>query len=267
MAVVALALFLSACASQQSGDVCAPQSAAACPVYKAPEDARGACAPACASRGAAPVTAMPVPSGFQPWAEGYDSGMRFVVGDTLKVTLPFYDDEDVTTTVAPDGNIYIGLVGKVHAAGRTPEALQADLEARYGKYLRFPDVGVIPTDFGNRQVYVGGEVSDPGAYPLNGQTGVLEAVFLAGGFEDTAERKNVVLIRRGPNDLPMMRFLDLQSFSRDGTPTENTLLQPFDIVIVPKSRIAKINLFVDQYIEGVIPFNQNFSYVLIGGQR
>ena len=192
--------------------------------------------------------------------------MRFVVGDELRITLPFYDDEDVTTTVAPDGKVYIGLLGGVPAAGRAAPELTRDLERRYAKYLRFPDVGVIPVNLSNREVFVGGEVGNPGALPLRGPTGVLEAVFAAGGFEDTAYMKSVVLIRRGPNDLPMMRFLDLKSFANDGTPTENTLLQPFDIIFVPKSPIAKVNQFVAQYIEGVIPFNQNIQYTVIPGQ-
>ncbi|WP_108658764.1 polysaccharide biosynthesis/export family protein [Acuticoccus kandeliae] len=259
LAVLAVLFVLSACATQPVEAPCAPASGA-CPVYKAPEDARGACAPACAAPATVPTPA--IPSGFQPWAEGYEEALRFVVGDQLQITLPFYDDEDVTTTVAPDGNIYVGLVGKVAAAGRTPDALAADLKSRYARYLRFPEVGVVPTSFGSRQVFVGGEVDKPGAYPLRGPTGALEAVYEAGGIKDTGEPKNVILIRRGPNDLPMMRFLDLNSFAKDGTPTENTLLKPFDIVVVPKSQIARINLFIQQYIEGVVPFNHNFSYVL-----
>lgn len=262
-AVLAMLTVLSACANQP-GEPCPPGgSAAPCPIYKAPDDA--ALAPACGPCGAptAPVEdKFPVPRGFQPWAEGFDDELRFVVGDELRVTLPFYEDEeDVTTAVAPDGNIYIGLLGKVNAINRTPGELEADLERRYSRYLRFPEVGVVPTNFTNRQVFVGGQVKTPGAYALRGPTGVLEAIFEAGGFNDESHQRNVILIRRGPNNLPMMRFLDLRSFATDGTPTENTLLRPFDIVFVPKSPIAKINQFVEQYIENVVPFNHNFTYL------
>ncbi len=263
-AALAVLWLLSGCATPPANP-CPPGTAASpCPVYKTPEEA--ALAPACTPCGATSsqpaFNAFPVPRGFQPWAEGFEGDMRFVVGDELRVTLPFYDDEDVTTSVAPDGKIYVGLIGGVAAAGRSPGDLERDLERRYAEYLRFPDVGIIPMNLSNRQIFVGGEVRNPGALPLRGPTGVLEAVFAAGGFEDTAYMRNVVLIRRGPNDLPMMRFLDLKTFANEGTPTENTLLQPFDIVFVPKSPIAKVNQFVEQYIEGVVPFNQNIQYTI-----
>lgn len=260
-AALALMASLSACASGNAVAPCPPPPPGGCPVYKSPLDGAGAVPCGCQP---APDEAdlFPVPRGFQPWAEGFEDELRFVVGDELQVTLPFYEDEDVTTRVAPDGNIYIPLIGSVQAVNRTPAALEAELEARYTEFLRFPEVGVVPTDFGNRLVFVGGEVDDPGAFVLQGPTGVLEAIFQADGFLNTAYKKNVVLIRRGPNNLPMMRFLDLDAFANEGVPTENTLLRPFDIVFVPKSPIAKINLFVAQYIEGVVPFNQNFSYLL-----
>lgn len=256
---VLLLLFLAGCAAQ-SATSCLPAGAADCPVYKAPED--GASCHPCAVAATAPAP-LALPPGFQPWAEGFDGDMRFVVGDGVKITLPYYPEETTTTTVAPDGNLYIGLLGPVPAAGRTPADLAAELKRRYSRYLRFPDVGVVPTGFESRLVYVGGEVDKPGAYPLKGPTGALEAIFAAGGFRDTANRGEVVLIRRGPNDLPMLRILDLKSFAADGTPSENTLLRPFDIVVVPKSAIAKLNLFISQYVEQVVPFNQNFSYVIL----
>ncbi|WMS43690.1 polysaccharide biosynthesis/export family protein [Acuticoccus sp. MNP-M23] len=218
----------------------------------------------CGVAGASGTAIAPaIPNGFLPWAEGFGGSLRFVIGDEVRITLPFYEEENVTTQVAPDGNIYLELIGAVLANGRTPEALSAELEQKYSEYLRFPQVGVVPTAFASRQVYVGGEVENPGVYPLTGPTGVLEAVFQAGGFEFTAKREHVVLIRRGPDNLPMMRFLDLKAFARDGVPTENTLLEPFDIIFVPRSQIAEVNLFIAQYIEGVIPFNQNFVYTLL----
>ena len=262
IAAIAILFALSACATEGTAPCPAGGAPSPCPIYKSPDDA--ALAPSCSPCGGPIPLAdpFPVPRGFQPWAEGFEGPMRFVVGDQLQINLPFYADENTTTLVAPDGNVYVGLIGSVRAVDRTPGELAAELKQRYSRYLRFPDVGVIPTAFESRQVFIGGEVEEPGALQLVGPTGALEAVFQAGGFTDLAYMKNVVLIRRGPNDLPMMRFLDLKSFANDGTPTENTLLKPFDIIYVPKSPIAKINQFVEQYIEGVVPFNQSFSYVI-----
>lgn len=274
LAALAMPLLMSACASQATAPCIEPQP---CPVYKAPEDAAGVCTPPppCASGPAplapvavVPLGAEPLPPRFQPWAEGHAGDLRFVVGDQIQVTLPFYTEENALTRVAPDGNIYIALIGSVRAVDRTAAELEGELERRYGEFLRFPEVGVVPADLTNRLVFVGGEVGRPGALVLRAPTGVLEAVYEAGGFQNTARQENVILIRRGPNNLPMMKFMNLKSFANDGTPTENTLLQPFDIVVVPKSRIAQINQFVEQYIENAVPFNQSFNYVIydVGAQ-
>lgn len=253
----ALAIALSACASNEGTAPCTATDGS-CPVYKSPLDEPSRPAPTPTQ-----LAATPLPHGFLPWAEGFEGELRFVIGDEMRVTLPFYDDEDVSTTVAPDGNIYLELIGAVAADGRTPASLERELETRYAKYLRFPDVGVVPSAFASRQVFVGGQVKNPGVYPLTGPTGVLEAVFQAGGFLDTSRQNNVALIRRGPNNQPMLRYLDLKAFSSEATPTQNTLLTPFDIVVVPKSNIAKVNQFVEQYINNVVPFSHNFGYNLV----
>lgn len=76
-----------------------------------------------------------------------------------------------------------------------------------------------------------------------------EAIFEAGGFQNTADRSRVVLIRRGPNDLPMLTIFDLTAFAADGTPTGNTILRASDIVVVQTSAVAKLNLCISQHDE------------------
>ena len=59
---------------------------------------------------------------------------------------------------------------------------------------------------------VGGAVKQPGIIPLRGPRGVVEAVIGAGGFEHDARMNEVVLIRRGPGNRPMLRTVDVRSF-------------------------------------------------------
>lgn len=200
--------------------------------------------------------------GFRPWTDAVEYEFRFVIGDELAINLPFYEEETTTTTVAPDGNIYLSLIGPVPAEGRTPGELEADLESRYEKYLRFPTVGVVPKSYGNRQVFVGGEVNRPGALNMPGPMGVMEAVIMAGGLKETAGTRKVALIRRGPEGYPMMRIVDLDEFTSMATAEQNLILQPYDVVFVPRSRIAEVNLWVDQFINKTVPFNRNFSFTI-----
>ena len=44
-------------------------------------------------------------------------------------------------------------------------------------------------------------------------------------------------------------------------------LQPFDVVFVPTSPIARVDRFVDQYIRQVLPAQPSFLYQIGGGSR
>jgi len=128
------------------------------------------------------------------------------------------------------------------------------------------DVPLHPADIlyvpkSNISVYVGGEVLHPGLLPLNGELTVTAAVFQAGGLKETAKSNTVVLVRNSGTGVPIVTPLRLDDVIK-GKP--DTVLEPFDVVFVPKSKIAKVDRFVDQYIRQVLPINvaAGFSYLL-----
>jgi hypothetical protein len=70
----------------------------------------------------------------------------------------------------------------------------------------------------------------------------------------------VIVIRRGAGDAPVVLRVDLKK-ARDGRNlAQDITLAPLDIVYVPRSRIANVNLFVDQYIRKVLPFDWVVGY-------
>lgn len=204
------------------------------------------------------------PTAFAPWtdiAEEY----RFRPGDELDVRLIYNPEISDRVRVAPDGRISLSLIGSVLAEGRTVDQLTADLRTRFAKELRRPEVTVIGRQFESQRIFVGGEVATPGVITVPGRVGVLEAIMTAGGFRDTARTSQVILIRRGPDTKPMLRTVDLDSFIRTGKPTEDVPLRPYDVVFVPRTPIADIDLFVSKYIKQVLPFDTNFTYAVNGG--
>lgn len=126
--------------------------------------------------------------------------------------------------------------------------------------LRPSDVLFVPRSTIN--VYVGGEVVEPGLVPLNRKMTVLSAVIKARGFKPTAQVKNVMLIREGPDGKPAVAKLNLKQVMSTGI--EDVELQPYDVVFVPKTRIAKMDQFMDQYVRQLLPVGVNlgFSYLL-----
>ncbi len=132
-----------------------------------------------------------------------------------------------------------------------------------------PDIPLQPSDviFVPRNainVFVAGEVAEPGLVGLMRGLTAFSAVIRARGFRNTANLGSVMLLRNGPDGKATIQKLDLRRVATKGT--GDVKLEPFDVVFVPKTKIAKINQFVDQYMRQVLPigFNFGFNYILGG---
>ncbi|NBU28500.1 MAG: polysaccharide export protein, partial [Caulobacteraceae bacterium] len=59
----------------------------------------------------------------------------------------------------------------------------------------------------------------------------------------------------------LIRIVDVGKLLK-GEPEDDFQILPGDLIFVPRSRISEVNLFVRQYLNGVLPFNFGFSYDL-----
>jgi polysaccharide biosynthesis/export protein PslD len=175
------------------------------------------------------------------------------VGDLVSVKFYYNPELNEDLLVRPDGAISMQLIGDVQAAGLSPEALAADLKQRYARELATPNVSVILRQFGGQRVYVSGEVTKQGVVPLTSGLTLYQAIQEAGGLLDTAHRKQVILIRRVGEDSALGAAVDIRPIESGEHPEWDVPLRPFDMVFVPKSKIADVNLFVDQYIRKNLP--------------
>jgi polysaccharide export outer membrane protein len=116
----------------------------------------------------------------------------FRVGETVTVSFAGDGIQTHPETIAADGTIDLPLLGKVVAAGKTPDDLQIELQEKYSKISKVPFA--IPD---RRFYYVSGEVRKPGPEPYLGETDIIKAIAAASDFTDTADKRNVTLIRAG----------------------------------------------------------------------
>jgi polysaccharide biosynthesis/export protein PslD len=177
---------------------------------------------------------------------------RIRVGDELDVR--FYKTPELNVEKVPvrnDGKISLDLVGEVQAAGLGTDELAANLRSAYSKELEDPRIAVIVREFGG-QVFVGGEVGKPASLKFAEGMTALQAIQSAGGFNDKASLQNVILIRRTTERYEGYRLF-LKEALEGGDFNQDVALQPNDVVFVPKSRIANVNLLVEQYITKNIP--------------
>ncbi|EHM03467.1 polysaccharide biosynthesis/export protein [Acetobacteraceae bacterium AT-5844] len=202
-----------------------------------------------------------MPEGFAAWTDN-PAPYRFGPGDRVKVQFLLTPEVNETALIAPDGAMSLRVAGRVPAAGMTMEELDQAVTIASRRVLTNPIVTTGLEEAGSAMVYVGGSVTRAGAYQLTGRQGVAEAIALAGGIDDMARMDQIVLIRRSPNDLPMLRVVDLQGFMSGTNLAGDVPLTSGDIIFVPRSRVSEVGLWVEQAINRIIPFSRSFSYTI-----
>jgi protein involved in polysaccharide export with SLBB domain len=178
---------------------------------------------------------------------------RLERGDVLGIRVFDAPELDQQVPIRPDGRISVAPLRDLQAAGLTIEELDTAITEGLAQYFKEARVTVFVREFANRNVYVGGEVDHPGLVPLqSGMTSVM-AIFHAGGFRETAQTTNVVVLREGEEGKEEVIEINLKRVLNDALP--DLVLEPYDVVFVPKSKIASVNLFVEQYIKRVLPLS------------
>jgi protein involved in polysaccharide export with SLBB domain len=212
---------------------------------------------ACASAVINPTplqTAVVLPSGSE-------RVYRVQPGDQLEIKFFYNSELNELVTVRPDGRISLQLASEIMVAGLTPAELKDKLKAQYSKDIDNPEIAVIVRTFSAQRVYVDGEVTKPGLIPLTDLMTALQAISQAGGMKDTARVNEVILIRRGTDNNIMTSMLNLEQ-ALDGTNTyQDIALTSNDIIYVPKSHIANVDVWIDQYIRKILPITPGFALV------
>jgi protein involved in polysaccharide export with SLBB domain len=188
---------------------------------------------------------------------------RLQPGDQLEVHHILDPDYSALIVVAPDGKITVpGIPGQVQAQGQTVNGLTDQLNTLYRKsdVLSRPFFSVNLRSFASLQVFVGGEVQRPGYLELaGGDRHVMQVITSGGGFLPTARRDEVIVLRRLQDGSPEIFSVDLDKVVSGTDLTQDVRIQPMDVVIVPKSDIAQLDTFVDQYIRQALPLQSNFN--------
>ena len=200
------------------------------PPGAAAQQSRFSSAPPAAPRpaAAAPASAAdtkPLPDA--PYAADYQLG----AGDKLRIEV--YRDTQMSQSVQvrPDGKITLPLVGDIAASGRTPAELDEVITRALKEYMNNPSVTVIVVEATAATAYVIGGVNHPGEIKLQGPVTVLQALALAGGLSDFADKKNIRILRKGVTGTQSIPFNYKDAIK--GTSAASAVLRAGDTVVVP----------------------------------
>jgi len=179
-----------------------------------------------------------------------DRAYRLVVGDLMATRCYFNPQLDDELQVRPDGNISLSLIGELKAAGKTAAELSADISKAYAQFFLKSTAVVIVKQFNGHRISTAGELKLPGQFNLiTGARTVLESIAASGGATSEATLRQVVLIRKLPNQAqPLVAELDVSRALSGKDPSQNVDLMPGDFIYVPRSGMAELNLVMHQYL-------------------
>ena len=122
---------------------------------------------------------------------------EFLLGaeDVLEVTVWRNQDLSRTVVIRPDGMISLPLIGDVHASGFTAAQVADRVAKRLTEFKENPSVSVSVREVNSYFIYVTGEVTRAGKYPLKSFASVLQGVSLAGGFTPFASKNKMMVVR------------------------------------------------------------------------
>jgi polysaccharide export outer membrane protein len=183
-------------------------------------------------------------------AAAAQSGYRIQPGDTLQIEVLEDPNLNRNVLVLPDGSISVPLVGTVPAGGRNVDSvaqtLASELASNFAvaptvlvsvaalapKSPRGPDA----PDLMN--VYIVGEVAEPGRKEVLPGTTLIQFLAEAGGLSRFAAEKRIQLRRVDPASKKetVYRF-NYRTMGGPDSISGTTVLAPGDVIVVPERRL------------------------------
>ena len=165
-----------------------------------------------------PVTDAPVPA-------NYTVGP----GDELNVQLFGGQNRNLRLTVARDGTVSFPGLGPISVTGMTFARAKDAIESRVSEQMIGVRANVAMGDLRAIRVFVLGETRQPGSYSVSGMATMTTALFASGGVKPIGSLRNIQLKRRGT----VVRSLDLYDLLIAGDTSDDSQLQPGDVIFIP----------------------------------
>lgn len=156
------------------------------------------------------------------------------------------------TTIRKDGKLHLPVIGELKAEGLTLTEFESALRTEAARYIVDPEVHVEILRYEAKKFYVLGEVARPGAFPVDGDTTLIEAIGLAGGVPPTGDLESATVVRQGKL-LP----INLADVLRRGDVSRNVYMRHGDLVYVPDNVGQKVYVLGEVKQPRVVPIERN----------
>lgn len=159
---------------------------------------------------------------------------QYTIGpeDVIRVDVWKEPDLSASVPVRSDGQISLPLIHDVHVVGLTPLELKEAITRKLSKYIENPTVSVIVEEINSLKIFVAGNVNEPGVYDVKREINILQAISMAGGFTEWANKRKIKIFRKygGEEQVITVNYNKIISGEH---PELNIPLQPGDSIVVP----------------------------------
>jgi len=186
-------------------------------------------------------------------------------GDVLEFALPQDVSLNGSSIVRSDGMATLPLIGDVPVGGLSVSQAHAVIVDRMAAHLVDPQVMISLKSTRDREIYVSGEVRNPGNISYQDELTVLDALIKAGGpLKASADLENVILVRTDEGGERLAWRMDFSDLLTTASPPRAVNLLPGDIVLVPNTTIDRANIAIEKYITRMIPGGAVLQRFLVG---
>lgn len=185
-----------------------------------------------------------------------DSQRLYIVGANDVLTITVYNQAQLSGkfVVEADGTFAYPLLGRVAAGGLSIRAVEDKVRQGLADgFLKDPQITVTVDQYRSQQVFVIGEVRQPGPLPFTGSMTLIEALARAGTVTERAGTEAVIVHATsggaaGPAAIPGPSAatgddtirVDLQKL-QSGTLTQNVALRPGDTIFIPRAETVFVS--------------------------
>lgn len=195
-------------------------------------------------------------------AAGQETGPAvYTLGPDDQIVIRVLDLEEFgATSTATDkpyridlrGFVNLPLVGRVKAGGQTIEAFEAELVGKLKEFVKEPQVTVMVTEYRSQPISILGQVTSPGVHQLQGRKSLFEVISMAGGLKPEAGYTIKIVRKKEYGAIPLasakmdttgeysVAEVHVKGIMNAEHPEENLLIQPFDVITVPKAELIYV---------------------------
>lgn len=153
-------------------------------------------------------------------------------GDELHIKLYGKTSREISVVVDREGLIHIPEFAPIPVTGQTFHDLRENLTKTIQRQVMGVDVFVSMGAMRTMQVFIAGEVKQPGAYNVNGLTSLTQALTGSGGVKDSGSLRQIQLKRNGK----VVSAFDVYDLLLKGDSSNDVRLRNGDTLFVPSKR-------------------------------